>query len=243
MNCPVCPRTDIPSLATACPNCGVNLVPLNRPNELARDRFNEAVRMARSSQTTLAICHANAALSIDERFVPARKLLGKLLWKKDSRREAIEQWEQAAALDQDDKEISRLLIEAKRDLRGHRTIRIAGLSFTALFVLVLIAVVTIIQPRITASRHAALSLGLEKQLENMRTESVRASAETGAWKKEAERSNKRAEDFREVLRRYKKSHGHSDFEFATVVNERDLLRQQMEGTRTRPAFENGSLSK
>jgi hypothetical protein len=117
MKCPVCPAADIPIEAQCCSNCGADLTPVLRINQLAAAEFNKALEFAGDGNTDLALCHAQGAVAMDENLMPARKLLGKLLWRKRRFEDAIRQWTQAAMLGPEDHEVQGLLITASASLK------------------------------------------------------------------------------------------------------------------------------
>lgn len=117
IKCPICPADNIPSDSKVCPGCGADLSPIQRIRELATTQYNDAVRFAELGATDSAISRLMSALTINEQFIEARKLLGKLFWKKKCFREATEQWKQALAIATDDKQIKDLLLAAQRRLK------------------------------------------------------------------------------------------------------------------------------
>jgi len=187
MKCPVCPRSDIPDDEIVCPNCGVDLIPLRRAHELGMDNYNEALRLERVGATDIAIRCVGAALAMNEQFVPAQTLLGKLLWKKGYLREALGQWQQAAALAPDDTEISSLLSAAQRQIQRRRAGRIVALAGIAILALCLIITVVVLPLRVTSHRLNAMSSRVNNELKSTRIEYVRTAAEADRQRQEAER--------------------------------------------------------
>lgn len=139
MQCPVCPRRNIPESDDLCPNCGVDLTPLKRVGEVGLAEFNAAVQLARAGTLDAAINHAAAAAAMEPHYLPAHTLLGKLLWKKGYRPEALTHWQEALSRFPDRPELQDLVGEAGRQIRRGRLTRslMAGAAF-----LVLVAVAT-----------------------------------------------------------------------------------------------------
>ncbi|MFA5251558.1 MAG: tetratricopeptide repeat protein [Phycisphaerae bacterium] len=79
--------------------------------------------MVEAGATDAAMIRVAGAMSMDDKFPEARKLLGKLLWEKKQFREAVEQWQQVLAITPEDEEAKNLLAKAKRQLKL-RTVRI-----------------------------------------------------------------------------------------------------------------------
>lgn len=127
LSCPVCPAANIPNEAQACPGCGVDLTPIHRVSELAKTHFNDSLRLAEEGFTDDAVGRLMAALALEPRFVMARKLLGKLLWRKGLICEAESHWRQAAAETPEDGEVKDLLAAAKKH-RRRRTLRRLGIT-------------------------------------------------------------------------------------------------------------------
>ena len=131
MKCPVCPIDPVPEGASACPGCGTDVSPLRRLEGLGAALCHEAAQLARDSALDEAITRACGALTADGRNVEARKLLGKLWWRKGRVCEALKQWEQAAALASDDRQLKDLIAFTKRHLRRRALFR-AGLVVAVL---------------------------------------------------------------------------------------------------------------
>lgn len=132
MKCPVCPIDPVPEGATVCPGCGANVSPLRRLEELGTAFYCEAVQLARENATDEAIARASGVLALDSRNAKARKLLGKLLWRKGQVREAAQQWERAVALAPDDGQLRDLVSGARRRLRLRSIVIRAGLAAAVL---------------------------------------------------------------------------------------------------------------
>jgi hypothetical protein len=107
--CPVCPADNIPEDSIHCPKCGTDLSPIRKIRELATIQYNDAVRFADLGATDIAISRLMSVLSLNEKFIEARKLLGKLFWKTKHMREAINQWKQALTFAPNDQEIKDML--------------------------------------------------------------------------------------------------------------------------------------
>ena len=106
MQCPVCPNANIPPDQTSCANCGADLTPIRRMQELPARWFNEALIALRAGDTSAAIAKLFSAAAIEPRSVPIRRVLGKALWNAGRTSEAHEQWRLIA---EDDEEAKRLL--------------------------------------------------------------------------------------------------------------------------------------
>jgi tetratricopeptide (TPR) repeat protein len=117
IKCPVCPTRDIPKTASACPNCGVDLSAIHRLREITKSYYNESLKLTEVGAIDSAIIKVMAALNADTQFVEARKLLGKLLWKKKQFSQAIEQWKQVLAITPEDKDAINLLSCAKQHVK------------------------------------------------------------------------------------------------------------------------------
>ena len=139
MKCPVCPQSDIPDGAAECPSCGTDLLPIQRVRELAKGRFNEAVRLVDIGAFDSACARLAAAIVEDNSFVQARTLLGKLLWRLGQADAAVRQWQQATALAPEDEEIRGLLDEARRAKRRGRARRVTLVAAVAFGVIAALA--------------------------------------------------------------------------------------------------------
>lgn len=137
IKCPVCPAHDIPEDSTTCPSCDADLTIIHRLREIAKAQYNESLQMAKVGAIDNAITKAIGALSANDHCTEARKLLGKLFWKKKQFCQAIDQWEQALAFTPEDEELKELLSSAKQKLRL-QTLKKTFLSAIILVVLLCI---------------------------------------------------------------------------------------------------------
>jgi flagellar motor protein MotB len=134
MKCPVCPFENIPADAEVCSNCGTDLTPIRRISEISVRSYNQALEFVKSGETDTAMIKARNAVDLNERFVEARILLGKILWKKNQYKEALLQWETVAKIDHNNQPIKDLINTAKQQIKKIRkkqilfkTMRISGL--------------------------------------------------------------------------------------------------------------------
>jgi len=109
LDCPVCPRRQIPFNEESCPGCGADLRPLVCLAELPLAVFNRALECHARGDLAGSITAAACALAIKPDFVAASLLLGKLLWKNGDRNLALIHWRSAAEQDPGNAEVERLL--------------------------------------------------------------------------------------------------------------------------------------
>ncbi|HYG57949.1 MAG TPA: hypothetical protein VD902_07780 [Symbiobacteriaceae bacterium] len=220
MDCPVCPRVDIPDDASVCPSCGVDLTPLLRVKELGAAEYNEALRLAEAGAADAAMGKAAAALALDHSLVPARVLLGKLLWNQGQARAALAQWQQAAGVAQADPEIRALVEAATHTVRRERLARVAGPAAAALLVLVL-AAVAFLPYRAFANRLDGLA---------------------GQFGGEVVKAQASVKDLAEELAAYRAAHSHTDAEYAEAVAREALRKQEAEAERAAAAALSSELA-
>ncbi|HYF96017.1 MAG TPA: hypothetical protein VD969_27710 [Symbiobacteriaceae bacterium] len=213
MDCPVCPRTEIPDDVAVCPSCGVDLTPLLRAKELGAAEYNEALRLVEVGATEVAIGKVAAALALDPSLVQARVLLGKLLWNRGQAQAAVTQWEQAASGAKEDPEIPRLLDAAARKLGRERLTRLAVPAATLLVVL-LLALTNFLSYRWFANRLDGMATQFGGDLDK-----VQASLQ----------------DLSEQFATYRATHNHTDAEYAEAVAQANLRRQEAEAERAAAA--------
>lgn len=120
MKCPVCPVSDIPDDSEVCPVCSTNLVPWQRVRNLHVAEYNEAVRLANAGAVDLALRHALAAVALDDRFVPAMILAGRIFWQKGQFADALARWQEAAQLAPENQELPELLAHGRHCLRRRK---------------------------------------------------------------------------------------------------------------------------
>ncbi|MDF2627221.1 MAG: hypothetical protein K0R39_1052 [Symbiobacteriaceae bacterium] len=217
MDCPVCPRVDIPADATVCPSCGVDLTPLRRATELGAAAYNEALRLAEAGASDAAMARAAVALTLDESLVPARVLLGKLLWNQGQCQAAQAQWQQAASRASEDAELRRLVDAAAVRLRRDRLARLVKPAGAALLALLLAAAIYL--------PYRAVLAGLDQLTAKVDAELAQSRAG--------------AQDLSQQFAAYRSAHSHADAEYAEAVAQAAQRRQEAEAERTTAA----SLSK
>lgn len=120
MDCPVCPRTDLPSEAQTCPNCGTDLAPVLRISELADQCFNEGLTRATKGEYHQALEKLLAGLVFDKMPTRFRLLIGKTLWHMDRPQEAVTQWRQVLDDEPSNLEANELIRFAQKELRKKR---------------------------------------------------------------------------------------------------------------------------
>ncbi len=92
LDCPVCPRSEIPGDAAACPSCGADLMPIRRVRELPQWWVNQALELAGRGEVERAVERLAAALALGGDRASIGLLAGKLLWRAGRREEAHRQW-------------------------------------------------------------------------------------------------------------------------------------------------------
>lgn len=112
LNCPVCPQADLPADALTCPNCGVELAPLRRVEQLPERYLNEALALAARGDSAQAAAKVAASIELGAPPVRSRLLLGKLLWNLGRVAEARDSWRRVFEADPDNVEAKRLLENA-----------------------------------------------------------------------------------------------------------------------------------
>ncbi|MFH0765898.1 MAG: tetratricopeptide repeat protein [Calditrichota bacterium] len=141
MKCPVCPAPSIPDDATECPICKTDLTTILKVRELAKVHYNAALNLAEAGAADSALSRLEAALALDGQFIPARIVLGKLLWKSERQREAVQCWKKVLTIEPGQAEAQSLLTAAQKQMRRqflgrHRTI--IGALLTVILALFLI---------------------------------------------------------------------------------------------------------
>lgn len=140
MNCPVCPRTDLPADALNCPNCGVDLGPARRLAELPERYANDGLTLQARGETRGALEKLNTALQLGGDAARICLLIGKLLWRDGRTEDAIAHWKRVLELQPGHAEAQRLIELAGQPARDVLTAwqRLAAVLALAL-VVVLIA--------------------------------------------------------------------------------------------------------
>ena len=87
MRCPVCPNPDVPADQTACPNCGTDLSPIRRVQELPARWYNEALALLQRGDNAAAIAKLCAAAELDPQSEPVKQLLAKTRVSAEPKRE------------------------------------------------------------------------------------------------------------------------------------------------------------
>lgn len=131
MNCPVCPNANIPPEQTSCSNCGADLTPIRRLQELPARWYNEALALLRDGDAGAAIVRLHSAAAIDPDAPHIRRLLGKALWNARRSAEAIAQWRMLP----DDEESRRLLAMSPPTSERRRAMSVPVLLLSILIVL------------------------------------------------------------------------------------------------------------
>lgn len=167
LKCPVCPVSDIPDNTSICPGCGTDVSPFRRVKELAKVHYNDAIRMVNEGAVDTAINRVMAALSIDDEFPEARKLLGKLFWRKKQFADAINQWQQLLAARPEDKEILELLTRAKHKQRRKRMLKFTvSAAVLAMFIFLLSTQIYVLLKVSTGQTKQPVEIALETALQN-----------------------------------------------------------------------------
>ncbi|MFW6119008.1 MAG: tetratricopeptide repeat protein [Planctomycetota bacterium] len=219
MKCPVCPKTDISAEAQECPNCGTDLTPVRRLRELCAAQFNEALRLADAGATDAAMARAAAALSLDDEFVPARKLLGKLLLGKGRVEEAIAQWEQAAAQCPEDGEVQRLL-SSGRELKSRRLVKRASTIAVGILVASLVLFGLPYVHYRTASRRVDTLLSPLAELQEYRKAHSRPDSDYTFLRDELAKTEGALREASFAFSRYRGTHSRSDADYAVLKDEK-----------------------
>lgn len=113
MNCPVCPRSDLPADALTCPNCGVDVGPARRLHELPERYVNDGLALQARGETRAALESFSAALQLGGDAARICVLAGKLLWREGRTEDALGYWRRALEKQTGHAEAQRLLEMAK----------------------------------------------------------------------------------------------------------------------------------
>jgi flagellar motor protein MotB len=140
LNCPVCPQAELPAGAAVCPNCGVELAPLRRVEQLPERYLNEALALAGRGDSAQAVAKVAAAIELGAPPVRSRLLLGKLLWNLGRVEEARDCWRRVLEADAENAEARRLLENSEATASGAASpsalpLILAGVFFLAFFIL------------------------------------------------------------------------------------------------------------
>ena len=114
IDCPVCPRIEIPLGEETCPGCGVALAPLGRLRELPLGYYNLALERHARGNLQGAVDAAACAQTLDPGLAAASILLGKLLWQSGERHRAIACWSGLAGREGGQDEARRLIAATTR---------------------------------------------------------------------------------------------------------------------------------
>lgn len=109
MNCPVCPRRDVPANALSCPNCGADLTPLRRLDELADRFFNQGLALFEKGEYNQALEKMIVAYEFSREPEQVRVVIGKILWHLGRPREALAQWREVLARNPHHEEAKQLI--------------------------------------------------------------------------------------------------------------------------------------
>ena len=88
MHCPVCPNPTIPPDQTACANCGTDITPIRRLQELPARLYNEALALLHKGENDRAVAKLSAAAELDAQSEPIRALLAKVAAAPEPRRDS-----------------------------------------------------------------------------------------------------------------------------------------------------------
>lgn len=78
MRCPVCPNPHVPADQTSCSNCGADLTPLRRLQELPARLYNEALSLLHAGENDRARAKLVTAAELDPKSEPVQQLLAKI---------------------------------------------------------------------------------------------------------------------------------------------------------------------
>jgi len=120
LDCPICPRRELPSGTETCPNCATGLTPLWRVRELPSQYYNAGLSAAHSGDLDSAQRKLNCALELGGEAPELHLLLGKLCWQQGERARALKHWRQVRESAPDHAECRVLLRRAtlQRSARG-----------------------------------------------------------------------------------------------------------------------------
>ena len=225
LKCPVCPVADVPDEAQQCHGCGTDLSPIQKVRELAKAQFNAAVSLAESGDTEAAVNRVLAALTIDERFVTARKLAGRLLWQCGRHEEAVQQWRKALALTPEDQELAEMLDMACRERLKARS-KVAACVSAALLVMVLCALGMYLPLRSVGNRLD----GLEEETvvaRAYRDTHSRPDSDYVALRADMGLARQTAETVSREFSQYRESYSHRDTDYLAQVQKAAAFEQQV----------------
>lgn len=114
IDCPICPRREIPPGVEICPGCGADLSPLVLLAELPLVYCNRALEYHARGDPQGAVASAGCALALEPRCAAAAILLGKLLWHSGRKEQALAHWSEVAEREPDNTEAARLLAAAEK---------------------------------------------------------------------------------------------------------------------------------
>lgn len=134
----------MPIGAQACPSCGTELLSLYRINELGARYYNRALELTADGNLDAALENACTAVNLDARSIPARILLGKILWKKKQREEAVRNWNAVLSVSPDNEEAQSLIGEARKTIDASLRRKSLRRSAVVLLVLILAGVILLV---------------------------------------------------------------------------------------------------
>jgi tetratricopeptide (TPR) repeat protein len=123
MDCPVCPRTELPPDKRECPSCGVDLTPVRRIRELADRFYNEGLALAQKGDCDQALEKLVSALQAGCESARTRVLIGKLHMRIGRPQDAIAQWLRALDVDPGNQEAQHLIATSQKTLSRDRLLR------------------------------------------------------------------------------------------------------------------------
>lgn len=221
IKCPICPAQNVPEDAATCPACGADLSPISKVRELATSYYNEALQLEETGATDLAIGRLTTTLTLDGKHLEARKLLGKLLWRKNLRREAIDQWEQASKLAPEDESTVELLAVAKQRIKLGKAKKTAVGLGVLICLIVFVSILALFITNFAAERFALL---------NDRLSSLGS---------ELDETRIRFEETEQAFSTYMSTHTHSDNEYAKLAELSTSYEQRFDEIRKTLNLEKG----
>jgi len=135
IDCPVCPRQDIPSGQLTCDNCGVDLQPVWRVRELADYRYNEALELLSDGDADRALEKLCAARESGGEPGRCRLLAGKILWQLGRTAGAVREWRLVPSSDPLHAESNRLADMAEATVRRRSAVRVGVVAAAAVVIL------------------------------------------------------------------------------------------------------------
>lgn len=221
MKCPVCPYTGIPESATACPNCGVDLLPLKRTNGLGFNEYNKALELAHSGEFENAIARLLASIALQKEYIPARTLLVKLLWRSGHSQEALKQIQDASVMAPGDESVHNLLNAIQQSILKRNTKRITLYASGISIIVLLISAVWYIINHSYSERYETWSLTMEEKLADTQTEYENVVKKAELLDNELHAAGTDKIKIYKQMNDYKKFNSRTNIELTNMVKERD----------------------